>query len=410
MVCNPEHRPVQTSAVFVPGACHFPADPPPSPPSPAATPPESRLCELEELSLGPSADEEQRIISERLHGAIHVLKTEATALKSLVHLYETDPIARDGFHRSIEAITRHGGEKGKLVVVGVGKSGLIGKKLVATYNSLGIRSAFLHPTEALHGDLGLIGQHDTLLFITFSGKTQELLSLLPHIDRSLPLILLTSHTRPDTCEFVRLYPDTILLPAPVHEPEKISFGVSAPTSSTTAALAVGDAVAISAAKELQPCVSAVFARNHPGGAIGAAIARPQVVKDISVSWLGIPIMKAPIGLVASDVLRAGYDSNSGWVKIRDSVASPSRIRGLSNDQLAHRVERIPGLFVARDEMLSISADLCLRQAVDLISNMQQASDDGEVVCEENTILAVMHKGEIIGVLEVCQLLAWRDPA
>jgi D-arabinose 5-phosphate isomerase GutQ len=351
---------------------------------------------------------EQRVASERLHGAIHVLKTEAMTLTCLVHLYETDPIARDGFHGSIEAITRHKGEKGKLVVVGVGKSGLIGKKLVATYNSLGIPSTFLHPTEALHGDLGSVGQHDTLLFITFSGKTQELLSLLPHIDRSLPLILLTSHTRPETCEFIRLRPDTILLPAPVHEPEKVSFGVSAPTSSTTAALAVGDAIAINAAKELQPCVSAAFAKNHPGGAIGAAAARARTIKDISVSWLGIPIMAARIGSVGSDVLRAGYDSKSGWVRIRDSVASPSRIRGLGNHQLSRCVAKIPGLFVARDEMLSISADISLRHAVDLISNMQQASD-GEIVCESDTILAVMDKGDITGVLEVGQLLAWKDP-
>lgn len=418
-----EHRPVQNSAVFVPGSDQFAAVPPPSPPSPSLHSSSSAyLCDqFEELDLehvsrrlgghtAGGATKHHASLEKRLHGALHVLNTEATALRYITRLYETDPVARDGFSRTVEAVARHNGERGKLVITGVGKSGLIGKKLVATFNSLAIPTVFLHPTEALHGDLGLIGRYDTLMFITFSGKTQELLSLLPHIDASLPVILLTSHTRPAGCDFIRLRPDTILLPAPVHEPETTSFGVPAPTTSTTVALAVGDAVAITAAKEIHHSVSRVFAKHHPGGAIGAAYRRPETTRDIAVLLQDIPVIEARKHTTGADVLKAGYASKSGWVRLMDGrVASPSRIKGLGNEELVARLEHISGLFVTRNDMLSICCTTNLRRAVDfVVSNMAQASDDGEDICDSRTVLAVLEKGEMIGVLEVGELLSCNE--
>jgi len=349
-------------------------------------------------------------LEKRLHSALHVLNTEATALRYITRLYESDPVARDGFCRTIEVITRHNAEKGKLIIIGVGKSGLIAKKLVATFNSLAIPTIFLHPTEALHGDLGVIGRHDTIMFITYSGRTQELLSLLPHIDASLPVILLTSHTRPEGCDFIRLRPDTILLPAPVHESETTSFGVPAPTTSTTVALAVGDAVAITAAKEIHSNVTRVFAKHHPGGAIGAAYRRPETTRDIALPLHEIPLFEARQPATGADVLKAGYASKCGWVRLKDGrVASPSRIKDLGNEELVARLEHVAGLFVTRDDMLSICGSTNLRRAVDfVISNMKQASDDGEDVCNSRTVLAVLEKGEIMGVLEVGELLNWNE--
>ncbi|PKS05803.1 hypothetical protein jhhlp_007632 [Lomentospora prolificans] len=418
-----EHRPVQNSAVFVPGSDQYAAVPPPSPPSPSVHPSSGTyLCDqFEELNLehvsrrlgrhkSVAAAEHHASLEKRLHGALHVLNTEATALRYITRLYETDPVARDGFCRTVEAVTRHNGERGKLIITGVGKSGLIAKKLVATFNSLAIPTTFLHPTEALHGDLGMIGRYDTLMFITFSGKTQELLSLLPHIDGSFPVILLTSHTRPDGCDFIRLRPDTILLPAPVHESETTSFGVPAPTTSTTVALAVGDAVAITSAKEIHSCVSRVFAKHHPGGAIGAAYRRPESTRDIAIPLHEIPLLEIRRQTTGADVLKAGYVSQSGWVRLPDGrVASPSRIKALGNEELIARLEHVSGLFVARNDMLSICGTTNLRRAVDfVVSNMKQASDDGEDVCDSRTILAVLEKGEIMGVLEVGELLTWND--
>ncbi|KAI8308851.1 hypothetical protein K4K59_009744 [Colletotrichum sp. SAR11_240] len=410
-----EHRPVQTSAVYVLGAPHCESMPPPSPPSPPVSPPEDEfLEELEELSLGSpdemlETEENSVTVQDRLHAATHVLKTEAAALRSVAALYETDPVARDGFNRTVAAITRHKGEKGKLVITGVGKSGHIANKLVATFNSLSIASVFLNPIDALHGDLGIVQKHDILMFITFSGKTSELFNLLPHLDKPSSLIILTGHTRPDTCELIKLRPDTILLPAPIHESETASFGVSAPTTSTTVALAVGDALAIAAGQELHPSMSQVFSKNHPGGAIGAAFRKPQTILDLAVPWTDIPDL---VGLctdsVGADLFRAAYDSTSGWVRIGNDVASPGRIRKLATEDFARSLKEIPGLMVPRAEMLSISSETTIRRAVNFVRNMQGAADDGEYVCRADSILAVLDQGDMVGVLEVGKLLEWKD--
>ncbi|KAK3352024.1 hypothetical protein B0H65DRAFT_143020 [Neurospora tetraspora] len=373
-----EHRPVHNSEVYVlsqtPFSNHLHHGGRPSPPSPI-TPAEDDFCcsPIDKLPLhnfvepAIAACEEQLAVESRLSGAVHLLNTASTALSCITQLYSSDRIARDGFNRAVDAIVRRQGDhgrNGKLVVIGVGKSGHIAKKLVATFNSLAIQAVFLHPTEALHGDLGQINsRNDTLLLITFSGKTPELLLLLPHLDKSLPLILLTSHTRPDTCEIVRQRPDTILLPAPIHEPETKSFGVSAPTTSTTVALSVGDALAMVASHELHPSVSKVFAKNHPGGAIGAALRGSSVSPSPSVSStsditpsssrttsmtistqpvppprhslrdLAIPLHEIPCleleslpnqsqpghdpipTATAGDLLLAAYSSPSGWVRL-----------------------------------------------------------------------------------------------
>lgn len=89
-----------------------------------------------------------------LSRAVHVLSTAATALSQVTFLYQSDPVARDGLLRAVEVITKNSEAGGKLIVCGVGKSGLVGRKIVATMKSLGIASSFMHAAEALHGDLG----------------------------------------------------------------------------------------------------------------------------------------------------------------------------------------------------------------------------------------------------------------
>jgi D-arabinose 5-phosphate isomerase GutQ len=108
------------------------------------------------------------------------------------------------------------------------------------------------------------------MFITFSGKTPELLSLLLHLPETTPIIALTAHTALKTCPLLLERTDGILLPAPIPESEESTFGVSAPTTSTTVAIAVGDMLAITAVDRIhQEEAGSVFKRNHPGGAIGA---------------------------------------------------------------------------------------------------------------------------------------------
>jgi hypothetical protein len=134
-----DHHPIQNSEVYLLNASHAPSMPPPSPPSPA-TPDERECSPLDNLgSMTPlEIQGSAPSFKQRLSNAVHVLGTEATALSCLTRLYDTDPIAQEGFNSAVEAITRFEGDKGKLVISGVGKSGHIAKKLVATMNSLKI--------------------------------------------------------------------------------------------------------------------------------------------------------------------------------------------------------------------------------------------------------------------------------
>ncbi|MBA1420843.1 MAG: KpsF/GutQ family sugar-phosphate isomerase [Epsilonproteobacteria bacterium] len=151
--------------------------------------------------------------------------------------------------------------KGKLIITGVGKSGLVGAKMAATFASTGTSSFFLHPTEALHGDLGMIGKEDTLLAISSSGESEELTKILPHIKRfNIPLIGLTG----DATSSLGIYADVVLDISV--EKEACPLGI-APTTSTTLTMALGDALAV-ALMERKGFKKEDFASFHPGGALG----------------------------------------------------------------------------------------------------------------------------------------------
>jgi len=151
--------------------------------------------------------------------------------------------------------------KGKLIITGVGKSGLVGAKMAATFASTGTSSFFLHPTEALHGDLGMIGKDDTLLAISSSGESEELTKILPHIKRfDIPLIGLTGNGRSS----LGTYADVVLDIAV--DKEACPLGI-APTTSTTLTMALGDALAVALMKN-RGFEKEDFASFHPGGSLG----------------------------------------------------------------------------------------------------------------------------------------------
>lgn len=437
--------PVHNSAVYIMGQPqHAPTVPPPSPPSPAT--PSSELCApIEALSLSedvlppspslpgtpstpktsisiygdqdtvPSSvsSSASQLFDDRLSSAVHVLNTEATSLNSLTDFYATDPAARSAFNAAVDTITSR--PRGKLVIIGVGKSGHIARKLVATFNSLSIYASYMHPTEALHGDLGHVGPEDTLMLITFSGKTPELSLLLPHLDVNLPLIVLTGRTV--EAEVVKQREGaaagkTILLPAPIHESETVSFGVSAPTTSTTMALAVGDALALTCAQELNPCaggVAGVFGRNHPGGAIGQTYKGPSTVKDVMIPYEHISVIHhGAQPLVGGDVLRAAYTCKTGWLRVgTNAIVSPSRIRRMNSAELAGDLSSMPWLTVDRARFISLGAATQLKIAGEwLRSNMSVPGglDDDEDTCAPDSIVAVVDGGEVIGVMEASTIL------
>lgn len=164
----------------------------------------------------------------------------------------------DEVRRTVEIILAC---RGKLIITGVGKSGLIGAKMAATFASTGTPSFFLHPTEALHGDLGMIGKDDVVIAISYSGESPELSSILPHIKRfGIPLI---GMTRNHASTLGRYSDEMININVAV---EACPLNI-APTSSTTLTLAMGDALAV-CLMEARGFKKEDFASFHPGGALG----------------------------------------------------------------------------------------------------------------------------------------------
>jgi arabinose-5-phosphate isomerase len=164
----------------------------------------------------------------------------------------------DRFNQAVELILS---TTGKVVVMGVGKSGLIGAKIAATLSSTGTSSIFVHPVEAMHGDLGMLSPNDVVIMISYSGETNEVVSLIPHIQRfDIPIIGLAGDKESNLALSCDLFLDIRI------QKEACPLD-SAPTSSTTVTLALGDALAVALmkAKNFQ---HNDFASYHPGGSLG----------------------------------------------------------------------------------------------------------------------------------------------
>jgi arabinose-5-phosphate isomerase len=216
-------------------------------------------------------------------------------IESLKHVSE---LIDDGFANVIKAILNG---KGKLVVTGIGKSGLIGKKISATLSSTGTSSFFLHPGEAFHGDLGMIGTDDMILVISYSGETDEVLRLIPYLKwNGNTLIAMTG----DPNSTIAKNCDYHLNIAIEHEACPLKL---APTSSTTAALVMGDAIAI-ALMEMRDFQPDDFARFHPGGSLGRKLLikvrdlirtdnLPFIAKTASFTELVLKMSEGRLGLV-----------------------------------------------------------------------------------------------------------------
>ncbi|WP_104696921.1 MULTISPECIES: KpsF/GutQ family sugar-phosphate isomerase [unclassified Helicobacter] len=151
--------------------------------------------------------------------------------------------------------------KGKLIVIGVGKSGLVGKKIAATLASTGTPSFFIHPTEAMHGDLGMIEKQDIILAISYSGESDELLAILPHLKRlASKIITMSKNINSSLSKFGDFF-------IPISIQKEACPINTAPTSSTTLTLALGDALAVCLMKA-RNFSKQDFASFHPGGSLG----------------------------------------------------------------------------------------------------------------------------------------------
>jgi len=245
-----------------------------------------------------------------------VLEIEAQAILDLV------PRIDDRFERAVEALFAC---TGRVVVTGMGKSGIIAQKVSATFASTGTPSLYLHPVEAIHGDLGRIVKGDAVLAVSYSGDTGEILALVPAVKRlGSPLISLTGNPRSPLATASDVHLDVSI------REEACPLGL-APTASTTAALAMGDALAM-ALIERRGFTVDDFAVLHPGGRLGKKLLR---VED--VMHTGDEVPRVRVDTKMKDVLFEMTRKRLGMTTVVDG---DGKLRGiLSDGDLRRQMER-----------------------------------------------------------------------
>jgi len=230
--------------------------------------------------------------------AKEVLRIEAECISNLIDKVDAS------FAEAIDIIYK---SKGRVIVTGIGKSGLIGKKIVATLTSTGTQAMFLHPVEGMHGDLGIVTKDDVLLAISNSGETDELNVIIESIRAiGARLIAFTGNLSSTLATSSDIVIDVGV------EREACPFGL-APTSSSTAALAMGDALAV-ALIEKRNFNEKDFYKLHPGGSLGPRLrakVRDVMIKGAQIPkvYSGVPVMKA---------IEEMDKTNKGFVLVTDS--------------------------------------------------------------------------------------------
>lgn len=206
-----------------------------------------------------------------LESGLKTIRIEEQAISALKDRID------DHFKKAVEQILAI---KGRVVITGVGKSGIIAQKMVATFNSTGTPSMYLHPTDAIHGDMGMVRKEDAVIAISKSGSSEEMVYLLPLLKRiPVPIICMVGNLKSKMAEIA----DIVLN---IHVQEEACPHDLAPTSSTTATLVMGDALAV-ALLEARKFTKEDFAFFHPGGALGRRLL--LTVKEFMASGDELPI-------------------------------------------------------------------------------------------------------------------------
>ena len=306
-----------------------------------------------------------------------VIQAEAQAVAQLIHKIDAT------FVQACELMLEC---RGRIVVIGMGKSGHIANKIAATLASTGSPAFFVHPGEASHGDLGMITAKDVVLALSNSGETEEILTILPMIKRlGVPLIGLTGNPQSSIARAARCNIDVSV------EKEACPLGL-APTSSTTAALAMGDALAV-ALLEAKGFSAADFARSHPKGRLGRRLL--LLTSDIMHSDDKIP----KVSVTAS---------------LRDALMEMTR-KGLGMTAIVSEHGQVLGIYTDGDLRRTLDKQLdlhntCITEvmnrgckciapeslAVDALSVMQQHKINGLLVVDsENILVGAVHMHDLL---------------
>jgi len=309
-----------------------------------------------------------------------VIDTEAEAVAALRERID------DGFARACQYLL---GCRGRVVVSGMGKSGHVGGKIAATLASTGTPAFFVHPGEASHGDLGMITSQDVVLALSNSGETDELVNILPLIKRlGVPLVTMTGNPRSSLAEAADVNLDVSVAR------EACPLGL-APTSSTTAALVMGDALAV-ALLEARGFTAEDFARSHPGGRLGRRLLLH--VADIMHRGERVPAVR-------------------GDVPLREALVEMSR-QGLGMTAVVDADRRVIGIFTDGDLRRTLDRGIDVRAVrVDAVMIAHPVTANAELLAAEalalmesrkiNALLVTDADGRLVGALNMHDLLRAR---
>lgn len=276
--------------------------------------------------------------------------------------------------------------KGRVVVIGIGKSGHIGKKIAATFASTGTPSYYVHPSEASHGDLGMIMRHDIALIISNSGETSELLNILPLIrHQHIPIIAMTGNPQSTLAQQAQTHLDVSI------EKEAGLLGL-APTSSTTVALVMGDALAV-ALLEARGFTSDDFAFYHPGGSLGKKLL--LTVTDLMHKGHDIPMVSPQCRL--SDALVEITSKRLGMTLVVDNMHC---LLGMFTDgdlrrnlEKFHNILHTPIQDIMTTKCHTIAADFLASEALAL---MRQKKITSLVVLDaQKRVNGVVHMHDLL---------------
>src|SRR5215470_5446868 len=250
--------------------------------------------------------------------AREVLRIEAHSVAALVDRIDAD------FQRAVDLLLAC---TGRVVVSGVGKSGHIGRKIAATLASTGTPALFVHAAEAAHGDLGMVTPRDVFIGMSYSGETAELLTIVPVIKREgMPMIALTGNATSSLARHADVHLNVYV--------EKEACPLSlAPTSSTTAMLALGDALAI-ACLDARGFSSDDFARSHPGGALG----RRLLTRVGDIMRTGDAVPRVPLGASVMDAVHEITAKKIGMTAVVDAAGTVAGI--FTEGDLRRLLERV----------------------------------------------------------------------
>lgn len=305
-----------------------------------------------------------------------VLEIEAQAIRDLI------PRIDGTFERAVEALLAC---TGRVVVTGMGKSGIVGQKISATLASTGTPSLILHPADAIHGDLGRIVKGDLVLAVSASGDTEEILALLPTLKRlGVPLVALTGNVGSPLAAAADIHLDVSI------RQEACPLGL-APTASTTAALALGDALAMTLLERRGFTVDD-FAVLHPGGRIGRRLLR---VEDLMHTGDEVP--RVASGTKMKDVLFEMTRKRLGFTTVVDSEG---RLRGIISDGDLRRQMQRHGHAV-----LDHTAEECMTASPVLVPRRELATR-ALALMEERKITSLVvtdERGLVDGVLHLHDL-------